>query len=216
MTHRTISIGVAVAIGFGLTACGTNTPRNGAKMLAAYTSNVKDQIFQSSQKRAELDTEREQNISLLEDTARATEQNNSGTLAVLKISAQPVSGVSGATLFEGIRSATTLAAMAPPVATAVMTSAGAPGTTNAPNGNETRAEKLATTAKDLGQLADAPTLTKDVTFYIQYGKSVKQAMDDSKSKAQSSAQTGLKMAKQKNSELQKQSLSTVSAPATAK
>jgi hypothetical protein len=185
-------------------------------MLAAYTANVKDQIFQSSRKREELDTEREQNISLLEDTARTTEQNNSGTLAVLKISAQPVTGVSGATLFEGIRGAATPAATAPQVAPAGMTSAGTPETTNTPSRNETRAEKLATTAKDLGQLADAPNLTKNVTFYIQYGKSVRQAMDDSKTKAQSFAQAGLDMAKQKNSELQKQSLSTVNAPTTVK
>ncbi len=210
MTHGTRSIGVAIALGFGLTACGANTPRDGAKMLAAYTSNVKDQIFESSQKRAELDTEREQNISLLEDAAETTEQNNTATLAVFKIAAQPVAGVSDASLFEGIRGATAPVAIAPQTATAATKSASAPEPTSAPSGNEARAEKLATTAKDLGQLADAPSLTQDATFYIQYGKSVKQGMDDSKSKAQSKAQTGLDAAKQKNSELQKQILSTVS------
>src|SRR5208282_6076629 len=103
MVNSAGCIGVAIALGFSLTACGANAPRDGAKMLAAYTSNVKDQIFQSSQKRAELDTEREQNISLLEDAAATTEQNNAAILADFKLAAQPVAGVSDATLFQGIR-----------------------------------------------------------------------------------------------------------------
>jgi hypothetical protein len=185
-------------------------------MLAAYTSNVKDQIFESSRKRAELDTEREQNISLLEDAARTTEQNNAATLAVFKIASQPVANTSDASLFEGIRGAAAPGAVPLQVATVAVTSAGPPEATTAPSGNEKRAEKLAMTAKDLGQLADAPSLTADAAFYIQYGKSVKQTMDDSKSKAQSHAQTGLDIAKQKNSDLQKQILSTVSAPPSSK
>jgi hypothetical protein len=216
MTHGKRSIGVAIALGFGLTGCGASTPRDGAKMLAAYTSNVKDQIFESSRKRAELDTEQEQNISLLEDAAATTEQNNAATLTVFKIAAQPVAGVSDASLFEGVRGATAPVATAPQNVTAATKREDAPEASNSPGGNEVRAEKLATTAKDLAQLADAPSLTQDATFYIQYGKSVKQAMDDSKSKAQSKAQTGLDVAKQKNSELQKQILSTVGSSPGAK
>src|SRR5690348_12223079 len=129
MANSTSYIGVAIALGLGLSACGANTPRNGAKLLAAYTSNIKDQIFESSQKRAELDTEREQNISLLEDAASVTEQNNAAMLADFKIAAQPVAGVSDASLFEGIRGATAPVAIAPQIAAAWTKSTSAPEAT---------------------------------------------------------------------------------------
>ncbi len=212
MNHTTSFQVVAVVIGLGISACGLSTPREGAKMLAAYTSNIKDKLSDSAQKRSELNANRERNVQLLENAASAAEENNSTALAAFKIAAQPTASVSDATLFDAIRNPVGQL----PAATGGTTSLAESVSTAAPplpgkTDDEARAESLATTAKDLSQLAETPSIAIDTQFYVLYGQSVKQSIDESKKKANSNTKASLAAVQQKNAEVQQQIGSTVGA-----
>jgi hypothetical protein len=179
-----------------LAACANpQATRDSAKLLAAYTGKVKDQVDRYAQWRNDLAAERSWNIGLDEQNASALEHENDRALAVFKI----VDDKKRFDLFSAIRETTQKrlppahSTTAPPptpidaVADAVTQTAKA------------RAGKLAEAAKALGQLAEDPDPKDELKFYWDFFSAVDTSIQAARDKEKDEAEQAKKLMPEKAS-----------------
>jgi hypothetical protein len=161
--------------------------RDSAKLLAAYTGKVKDQVDRYAQWRNDLAAERAWNIGLDEQNALALEHENERAVAVFKIAEDKIR----LDLFSALRETTQKNLPSVPSAAAPAATPSDPVADAVTQAAKARAGKLAEAAKALGQLAEDPDPKDELKFYWDFfgavDASIQAARDKEKNEAEQAA-----------------------------
>jgi hypothetical protein len=192
-------LGILLGISFGLglvTACGVpGEARRGARVLAAYTNQVKAETERFAKARTALARARQRNVDELEQSAVATEQANQREIFLWAFE-KPAPGPSRQELYQGIVAASDatrkqlddLAALRKQHEARV-----AQATTRV----NARTIELAEAAKALAQLGEKPSFKQRMKFYLCFFESVHRSIEDAQQAGAAQAQLGTAAAEAK-------------------
>jgi hypothetical protein len=189
---------LGICVGLGLAACGVpGEARRGARVLAAYTNQVKAETDRFARGRAALTRARQRNVDELAQSAVATEQSNVREIFLWGYE-KPAPGPGRQELYQGIVAASDatrkqlddLAALRKQHEVRV-----AQATTRV----GARTAELAKAAKALAQLGENPSFKQRMKFYLCFFESVHRSIEDAQQAGAAQAQIGTAAAQAKQS-----------------
>jgi hypothetical protein len=173
-----------------LSACTVpGEARQGARVLAAYTNQVKGETERHGKSRTALASARQRNMNALEDSAVVTEQGNQRELFLWGFD-KPAPGPDRLALYRDVVAAADatrknvddLAALRKEHDTRV---------TKASARVQTRAAELAGTAKALAQIGEKPDFKGRMKFYLCFFESVHRSIDEAQKAGTAQAEAGV-------------------------
>lgn len=191
-----VSLGLLLGLLLGLAACGVpGEARRGARVLAAYTNQVKAETERFAKGRAALARARQRNVNELEQSAVVTEQSNVREIFLWGFE-KPAPGPGRQELYQGIVAASDatrkqlddLAALRKQHEARV-----AQATTRV----SARTAELAEAAKALAQLGENPSFKQRMKFYLCFFESVHRSIEDAQQAGAAQAQLGTAAARAK-------------------
>lgn len=187
---------LGVLLGLGLAACGVpGEARRGARVLAAYTNQVKAETERFAKARTALARARQRNVDALEQSAVATEQANQREIFLWAFE-KPAPGPDRQALYQSIVAASDatrqqlddLAALRKQHEARV-----AQATTRV----NARTAELAEAAKALAQLGEKPAFKQRMKFYLCFFESVHRSIEEAQQAGAAQAQLGTAAAQAK-------------------
>jgi hypothetical protein len=187
------TLGAALA----LAACSVpGEARQGARVLAAYTNQVKAETERYAKGRTALAKARQRNMNELEDSAMVMEQSNQREVFLWGFE-KPAPGPGRQEVYQGIVAAADanrknlddLAALRKEHEARV-----AKATARV----KTRTAELAETAKALAQIGEKPDFKGRMTFYLCFFESVHRSIEETQKAGASQAEAGVAAADAKN------------------
>jgi hypothetical protein len=188
---------VAAVLGAALAGCGVpGEARQGARVLAAYTNQVKAETERHARSRTALAKARQRNMNALEDSAVATEQSNQREVYLWGFE-KPAPGPGRQELYQGLVAAADtnrknlddLAALRKEHEARV-----AKASTRA----QARTAELAETAKALAQIGEKPDFKGRMKFYLCFFESVHRSIEKTQQAGVDQAVAGVAAADAKN------------------
>ena len=197
LTQRTILLLAVLGAAPALAACSVpGEARQGARVLAAYTNQVKAETERFAKTRTALAKARQRNINELEDSAVVTEQANQREIFLWGFE-KPAPGPGRQELFQGILAAADasrknlddLAALRKEHEARVA---------RATARVQTRTAELAETAKALAQIGEKPDFQGRMKFYLCFFESVHRSIEETQKAGAAQAQAAVAAADAKN------------------
>jgi len=191
-------VSICFSLGLGLAACGVpGEARRGARVLAAYTNQVKVETDRYARGRAALARARQRNVDELEQSAVATEQSNRREIFLWGFE-KPAPGPGRQELYQGIVAASDatrkqlddLAALRKQHEARVAQAA---------TRVSARTAELAGAAKALAQLDGNPSFKQRMKFYLCFFESVHRSIEDAQQAGAAQALLGTAAAQAKQS-----------------
>ncbi len=195
-TVPALTLAVTLAAALALTgACGVpSEARSGAKLMAAYTNQVKTQLETQSQSRTKLARARQRNVNALEQSALETEQRNQRERFLWRFEAG-VSADGGVAdsdrerLYRDVIDGVSLT-LAQRDAMRELSEAHDAKLAEARSRVNTRSRELAKTAKSLAQLGETPSFKERMKFYLCFFESVQKSIKASQEAAEAKLAAG--------------------------
>jgi hypothetical protein len=190
--------GICFGLLVGLAACGVpGEARRGARVLAAYTNQVKAETERFAKGRTALARARQRNVDELEQSAVATEQANVREVFLWGFE-RPAPGPGRQELYQGIV-ATSDATRKHLDDLAALRKQHEARVAQAAMRVSARTAELAGTAKALAQLAENPSFKQRMKFYLCFFESVHRSIEDAQQAGAAQAQLGTTAAQAKQS-----------------
>jgi hypothetical protein len=186
MCPITVMLGATLA----LAACSVpGEARQGARVLAAYTNQVKGETERHGKSRTALAQARQRNMNALEDSAVVTEQSNQRELFLWGFD-KPAPGPDRIELYRGIVAAADATRKNVDDLTALRKQHDA-HVAKASARVQTRTAELAATAKALAQMGEKPDFKGRMKFYLCFFESVHRSIDESQKAGAAQAEAGV-------------------------
>jgi hypothetical protein len=170
------------------------TTRDGANLLAAYTTTVKQRIQANAASRDQLADARRELIDWVNTTAAVTEESSRRESTVFKIAEDKTRSK----LYDSIVAASQAGVRAAPTAMPVAT----PASTLAVAGTKARLERLAAAAKGLTQLGTSASLQEQLKFFTGWVGAVGSSVQDAQKERESHTTQGLLAVEKQRSEVE--------------
>lgn len=195
-------LGVCVALGLGialgLAACGVpGEARRGARVLAAYTHQVKVETERFARGRTALARARQRNVEDLEQSAVATEQASQREVFLWGFE-KPAPGPGRQELYQSIVAASNATRAQRDDLIALRKQHEARAAQAAARASARTAE-LAGTAKALAQLGENPSFKQHMKFYLCFFESAQRSIEEARQAGATQAQLGTAAAQIKQS-----------------
>jgi hypothetical protein len=197
LTQRTLPMLSVLGAALALAACSVpGEARQGARVLAAYTNQVKGETERFAKARTALAKARQRNMNELEDSAVVTEQANQREFFLWGFD-KPAPGPGRQELYQGIVAAADasrknlddLAALRKEHEARV-----AKATARV----QARTAELAETAKALAQIGEKPDFQGRMKFYMCFFESVHRSIEESQKAGEAQAEAAVAAADAKN------------------